>query len=821
MPPPLHSPMSRFRGPAAAAILVALGILVGIRAARGPGRPERGPAGARTAPPAGPEAGRAAPPSTPPRAPTEARLRVTVTGLDGLAAPEVAVTLAGSGVWPPRSARTAEDGVVVFDEVPAGVYEVRAQTEEAIAEPYEGLELARGQVRDLFLALETGRAIMGRVVDAATGAPITGARVSCTEEALSAAPRVAASGADGTFSIEPVLERPHFVNVRADGYVARLGLSVTGGDPELSVALHRGATIRGRVVDARGFPVQGAQIEVLGIDVDGGPVDVSPFGSVVEHTGFSALLAGAVTLLPAGELGVTVGPLPPIPGTEREDAVPAMPAEIPAGLTTGPTGEFVVEAVPPGRVAVHAWHPQHARGVSRTLAVSEGATLPDVEVVLPDGARVAGRIVDEGGFPIRGATVEVRAEEEGLRVLVTGADGTFAFGGLQGIVTLRASAPEHEPEGLTIDAAQAAEIELALAGALPETPGRVVDDRGYPVAHATVRIVPLQVTADRAVVVSGADGTFAVRVPAAVPLAVEVRHPDHAVLTLPAVVPDPREGLHLTLGAAGGIEGTVRAARGGFPVAPFDLVIEGEDGAPVERRVDDLDGRFEQTGLSPGTYALRVSAEGFAPWEGAVEVSAPRGLERVTAPAIEVELAEVVELSGEVVDARGDPVAGARVRADRPVRLVLGRGARPVTSDAAGRFTLGGLSPRETTIFAVHAALGTARAVIDLGRGAVDDARIVYDAELGEAEAPAAPARFGGVAVVLEGARIAEVLAGSEARRAGLREGDVVTSVDGRPVSGGGAARALRGAPGTELIVGVSRRGTPRLLRVAREVLYR
>jgi len=749
-----------------------------------------------------------------------------VTGLDGLAAAGIDVTLAGSGVWPPRRVPTAEDGVALFDEVPAGIYEVRAQTEEAIAEPYEGLELSRGEERRLFVALETGRAIMGRVVDAASGAPIAGARVSCTEEALSAAPRVAQTGADGTFLVEPVLERSHYVNVRADGYVPRLGLAVTGGDPELVVTLHRGATIRGRVVDARGFPVQGAQIEVLGVDVDGGPVDVSPFGSVVEHTGFSGLLSGAVTLIPAGELGVTVGPLPPIPGAApTPDAAglgaTVMPAEIPAGLTTGPTGEFVVEAVPPGRVAVHAWHPQHARGVSRTLTVTEGATLPDVEVVLPDGARVAGRIVDSGGFPIRGATVELRSEDEGLRIAVTGGGGEFAFAGLRGTITLRASARDHEPEGLTLDAAQAAEVELALRDALPETPGRVLDDRGYPVAQATVRIVPLVVTADRAVAVSGADGTFAVRVPAGVPLAVEVRHPDHAVLAIPSVVPDPREGLRFTLSSGGGIEGTARASRGGFPVAPFDLAIEGGAAEPIERHVEDLEGRFEETGLPAGTYVLRVVAEGFAPWSGTVEVPPPRGLERVTAPAVEVELEEAVEVSGEVVDARGDPVAGARVRADRPVRLFLGRGARPVTTDAAGRFTLGGLAARATTIWAVHPSLGTTRTDVDLDRGSVDDARLAYDVELGDAPEATAPARFGGVAVVLEGARIAEVLPASEARRAGLREGDVVTSVDGAPVGGGALARALRGAPGTELLVGVRRGSASLVLRVTREVLYR
>lgn len=831
MTPTLYTGMRRRRGPIAAAVLVVLSILAATQAIRAPSRPAgrsgRG-AGGETgvATRAATQPGGAGSPGAAPRGrPTEARLLVTVTGLDGLAAADVAVTLAGSGVWPPRTSPTGEDGAVEFDEVPAGVYEVRARTDDAIAQPFEGLELARGEERRLFLALESGRAIVGSVRDAATGAPIAGAHVLVAEEALSAAPRVAQTGPDGGFVVEPVLERPHLVSVRAPGYVPRLGLEVTGGDPALDVTLNRGATLRGVVVDERGFPVEAAQVEVLGLDLEGGPVDVSAFGSAVEETGFAALLSGAVTLRPAGELGVTVGPLPPIPGAEietpTEDVRPTMPGQIPEGLSTNARGEFAIEGVPPGRVAVHAWHPAHARGASRTLSVPPGGTIDDIEVVLRDGVRVAGRIVDLAGFPLRGAVVELRTEDDGLRIAVADAGGEFAFTGVLGTLSLRASARDHEPEAVTLAAEHATEIELALREAVPEMPGRVIDDRGFPVGHATVRVVPLTISAEPVVAVTADDGTFGVRVPAGVALSVEVRHPDHATLLEPGLVPDPAEGLRLALFAGGGVGGTVRAARGGFPVAPFELTLAGDGGLLVRRRVEDLDGRFEETGLPPGTVRLRVEAEGFAAWTGEVDVPPPRVAERVTADPVEVELEEAAVVRGEVVDARGDPVPGARVRAERPVRLVLGRGERPVTTDAAGRFELGGLSPRSTALWAAHPRLGTAQVDVDLERGSLDDVRIAFEGELDEAEEPRGPARFGGVAVVLEGVRIAEVLPDSEAERAGLREGDVVTSVDGAHLAPAALVRALRGPVGTELVVGITRSGTPRALRLAREMLYR
>lgn len=75
---------------------------------------------------------------------------------------------------------------------------------------------------------------------------------------------------------------------------------------------------------------------------------------------------------------------------------------------------------------------------------------------------------------------------------------------------------------------------------------------------------------------------------------------------------------------------------------------------------------------------------------------------------------------------------------------------------------------------------------------------------------------FGGIGVVLDfdaaggRATIERVLPGSAAGAAGLRAGDVLVSVDGRPLAGlGGAAvrDALRGRVGTTVRVGVSRDG--------------
>ena len=74
------------------------------------------------------------------------------------------------------------------------------------------------------------------------------------------------------------------------------------------IALLRGATLRGDVVDARGFPIDGASIEVIGTDTFGLPIAETPLLSAFRNTHFDWSLAGPLALIPAGELGVMPGP---------------------------------------------------------------------------------------------------------------------------------------------------------------------------------------------------------------------------------------------------------------------------------------------------------------------------------------------------------------------------------------------------------------------------------------------------------------------------------------------------------------------------------
>ena len=112
-------------------------------------------------------------------------------------------------------------------------------------------------------------------------------------------------------------------------------------------------------------------------------------------------------------------------------------------------------------------------------------------------------------------------------------------------------------------------------------------------------------------------------------------------------------------------------------------------------------GRFRIEDLPPGPAAVLARSAGFAPSIGSIVVEG--GKEREARIGLLLE----AQAAGRVVDAAGDPVAGAFVKA-RYVRLPGGRrlesfvGGHPYTASDGG-FSLDGLAP--DTPIALHAEI--------------------------------------------------------------------------------------------------------------------
>jgi hypothetical protein len=581
-----------------------------------------------------------------------ARALATVEGMvrdvHGEAATNAEVTISGSGIWPARRVPVLHDGRFLLQDVPAGVYEVRARRDDDVADPVAPLLLEPGGREEVTLRLLPGASVSGVVRDALSGGGVEGAQVVVTEDGLSMAPLALRSDAGGRFARTGLLRRGHRVSVYAPGYAPQQGV-VAAPDVPLDVRLDRGVTVDGRLVDGRGAPVSGARVELHVDDLDGRAVWWNGATVAFREALFSAQVRGPRPLEPRGELGVTSGrvpwvPLEPVPvGVEVEHSAP--------GWVTDADGHFHLTEVPPGVIRVSVNHVAYVRAesVARSARPGEAVTL---ELVAHEGGSIEGRVLTDRGFPLSGAQVELRAESEPVpRRVFTARDGSYRAPALLGRVTLvawvqgrvAARAETVVGDGLT------EVVNLTVPGALRRVQGRVVDARGFGVAGATISLTSLERAALGTVqTFTEPDGTFDTVLGGTQGVSVEVRHPEHAPRGLR--VDDVARPLRIELSAGAAL--TLRAQHDGCAEGDGVAELRGACGPARTPVVDGGETRFER--LCAGRATLVVDLPGCVRLERAVTVPASGELSLGT-----LELRAGGGAQGEVLDADGEPVAGA------------------------------------------------------------------------------------------------------------------------------------------------------------------
>jgi len=761
---------------------------------------------------------------------------VHVVSVDDKPVPNARVRIAGAALWPAREGHTGEHGMVKLAGLFTGSYALRA-TEGTRASAIElGVMLSAGDNIELTLRLLPGRMVQVHVTDGdAEDAPdIAGARVVLAEAGISPFPLEAVTDKHGRAQLGPIAPGSATLSARADGFIGRGAVTVPevlAG--EVRVVLVRAGALVGRVVDARGFPVASATIELVGTDFSGGPIDDDPRRSDFRDAEFHATLAGPAQLVPAGELGVVPGPVPPIPrgpvmslgmslGGPRVHTAPSEP------WVTASDGTFRATPATPGRVRALVRHPEYVEAWSETVTIPAGGEA-HVEIVLHTGGSLEGRVVDSQGRPVSGARIELAATHGTLeRTTKSSSDGSFAFASVPVDVSLdvyeddEALAPALRTQTSVKDG-ERREIVLTLPAARDAMLVRVKDDRGYPVASAQVSIASLDPTAPlRQTAFSDARGEATLTSARGLPLRVEVSAPGHAPSTT-TLDTAPAE-VELALGLAATVTGTVRSSRG-VPIADADVVFYME--STVRHLRTDAQGVFSAADLAPGSARVLVRAAGYATTERTFTV----GQSNRPSSLGTIDLASEAVVFGEVRDARGDPVPGARVAKDR-VPVFLAASATPpdvATTDSQGRFRLGGLGEGTVTLEAIAP---------DIGRGRVDarmlagrsttNVRIVLAADgvraVDHAGATVAVTlgETGGATESAHEVVIVVVAEGSEAEHAGLLAGDVIADVDGTQVHTIEQAREKLGGPaGVDVVVGIHRDGSSLRLRVGREVVRR
>jgi protocatechuate 3,4-dioxygenase beta subunit len=290
-----------------------------------------------------------------------------------------------------------------------------------------------------------------------------------------------------------------------------------------------------------------------------------------------------------------------------------------------------------------------------------GADVGDVR--LSPGEALAGRVVDERGGPVVGATVRLWAGSGGrpgdvltavepvAQTVTTGADGRFRFdAAAESGNRLRVEAPglaTVERQNLR-GGALARPVTLALGQLLRGTV--TLPDRRTPAASAVVRYEGrsttrwFEVRGDGSFVLEGVPGAGSGRVVADA----GERGRGGAPVTGEAVDP-----VQVVLAPTATLSGLVVDARSGRPLSGVRLAARGE-GATVLAQ-SDREGRYEMRGLPPQVHVLVVDDLRFVRWEREVEIAAGQSVTR------DVPLVRGATVTGRVVDETGAPVENASV----------------------------------------------------------------------------------------------------------------------------------------------------------------
>ncbi len=394
-----------------------------------------------------------------------------------------------------------------------------------------------------------------------------------------------------------------------------------------------------------------------------------------------------------------------------------------AFVISGPGGEYSLPAGGHERFWVWADATGFLPGGDQ-ISPADAAAGRGPALALQSAVSAKGRVVNEAGSPLAGVAVEALAATGkpegpppagGSSRALSDASGRFELARLRPGTVYEVALTREGFARLAVPVGELPPDRLADLGTLVLRPGaliegRVTDARGGPLVGAEVRVRPgTQRTArgeeDRLRekppdAVAGLDGRFVL-------LDLRPGRPVHLLASRPGYLPAWVLGVEapsaapvaVVLEAASRLSGSL-VDEEGKPVAgarvdlrwlgpPAGTVgLEPRRGGGSRSSETGVGGEFSFEELAPGGVELSASADGFLPGE-------PRTLE--LPPAGEVKdvrllLRRGAIVKGRVLDPRGKPVSGARLRA----------GTIEATSGADGLYRLLGLSPGSQGLYASH-----------------------------------------------------------------------------------------------------------------------
>lgn len=212
---------------------------------------------------------------------------------------------------------------------------------------------------DFTIELSRGQPISGIVVDG-QGKPISGASVLATAQSAKLPQTAqAASGTDGRFTLPLLRSGPYQLAVSATNYEDALEKPVFAGAEDVRIVLEQRGRVKLRVFSAKGGPIKNYTVGLKRWF----PNNPGSIGKVQEFR----------------DVRVT-------PGDYEGDY---------AIIRNVPNGEFVFQVM----------DSEHAKTLTSNFTMAAEKEPPVVEVTMTLGGMITGRVVDDAGAPVAGATV--------------------------------------------------------------------------------------------------------------------------------------------------------------------------------------------------------------------------------------------------------------------------------------------------------------------------------------------------------------------------------------------------------------------------------
>ncbi|MEO8548795.1 MAG: carboxypeptidase-like regulatory domain-containing protein [Kofleriaceae bacterium] len=631
----------------------------------------------------------------------------------GKPVPLAMVGIRGDAIGGALEVKTDTRGAFAVPNLPEGRYQVYAWQGALAARAVRVSRLGAGPFVPVELRLEAGAIVVGRVIDRGEGTGLVAA-IELRPTGDDQAPRYARSGDDGVFRIEGVPNGRWIADAFAPGYLSPGGVELDAGKGVPELALARGAGIEGKVVDGAGNPVVGATVRAVTTGTN--PIEYSAAvdqdrlrrfsGRMAAPTAPAIAMGSDPQLIARGELGVMIGPIPPVPPQGSEVARPAIvvdPTVASAGLvadppalasdpalasiwTTGSDGRYRIRGLTRGKVTGLAIAGGFAEARSKTVTVETGEVVGSVDIVLSAGTMIIGKVTDQHGAVVVGAEVSAQPEVGSPATNFTDADGLYKIGPVSGQIELHASAYGHVelrrtitlPPGKGATADEHRE-DLVLEVADATLAGTVADGSGLPIRGAELEVLVGNDGSRRGT--TQADGTFALDMLPRGHVRVRITHTDYPTVELDAVTSSNGERIHLVVPLGGAIEGGLLDGTRGTPLAGVSIDAHGPGGATAEATTQTT-GLWKLGPLAKGAWKVEVKLPGYLAFTQTIEVPAATRAGTTTVRDIRIDLARGALVGGTVRDARGQRVAHARVVVKSATTEVEGE------TDAQGEFRI-------------------------------------------------------------------------------------------------------------------------------------